>query len=69
MKRKIQVLRDNKWTPCEMKELRGGETFKMYEEDKEIDFMGTTTFLAGADARLRKDGQWVIEIIDPSSIK
>lgn len=61
----IEVFRNNEWMQCNFQDLKAGESFRMYEQEEVILFVGRAAiFTTSADAKQR-NGKWFIEIIDP----
>ena len=63
--RKIEVSRDDKWVEVQMKDIRKGEKFRMFEPDgKPVvgqgEFKGKTVFKAEEDP-YEVDGTWGVK--------
>lgn len=65
-KRKIEVRRDGLWQDIEMKDVKAGDTIRMFEsEDKPvIGVDGKTEFVASADAELVEEGVYGCKCYD-----
>ncbi|HON83677.1 MAG TPA: hypothetical protein PLI22_06020 [Caldisericia bacterium] len=65
--RKVEVLKDDKWEICKMKDLKVNDTFRMYEapEHKElVSINEKTEFKVIQEPYLNEDNIWAVEIED-----
>jgi hypothetical protein len=65
--RKVEVLKDDKWEICKMKDLKVNDTFRMYEapEQKElVSINEKTEFKVIQEPYLNEDNIWAVEIED-----
>jgi len=68
MEHLMEVFRDNKWLPCSMKELKLGETFRVYEKEDRILYVGRAAHFVAAADPIQRNGKWYLEIINPEDI-
>lgn len=65
--RKIEVLKEDVWTDCTMKDLQISDTFRMYEcpEHKElVTINDKTEFKVIQEPYLNEENIWAVEIED-----
>jgi len=69
--RKVEVLRDNNWTECRLKDVKKGEKFRMFEFDGSpvLGSVGESVFVADSDPYVGPNGPegadvWTIGTID-----
>lgn len=62
--RKIEKLENDEWVECKMKDLKKGNKFRLYDDEKPVIVGGESVFDAIGDPYLNEIDEWEIEVKD-----
>lgn len=62
--RRTEILKDGEWIQCRFRDLKSGDTFRLFEPTGEPVVLrkDKTDFIALSDAYQNEDGIWTIEV-------